>query len=161
MRVAALVHSQPDRHHDQWLSAADVLSMATLNGARSAGLERTTGSIEVGKAADLVIFDLDTLAFTPRNTLSHHLVYAENGSSIERVMVAGVEVFANGRLTQVDERALLNDIREVAAAFLQDHAADEARNAIYEPSFAEIHKRAAARWSDIRTERNGGLDDGQ
>jgi 5-methylthioadenosine/S-adenosylhomocysteine deaminase len=159
MRVAALVHSQPDRHHDQWLSAADVLSMATLNGARSAGLERTTGSIEVGKAADLVIFNLDTVAFTPRNTLAHHLVYAENGSSIERVMVAGVEVFANGRLTQVDERALLRDIREAAAAFLQDHAADEARNAIYEPSFAEIHRRAAARWSDIGTVRKGGQND--
>jgi 5-methylthioadenosine/S-adenosylhomocysteine deaminase len=144
MRIAALVHSEPARHHDAWLSAEDVLSMATINGARSAGLERTTGSIEVGKAADLVFFDLDALAFTPRNRLSHHLVYAENGQSIERVMVAGVDVYADGRLKLINESALLQEIREAATAFLLDHAIDEDRNAIFAPSFAEIHRRATA-----------------
>ena len=37
MRIAALIHSTPDRHHTEWLAAADVLRMATINGARSAG----------------------------------------------------------------------------------------------------------------------------
>ena len=148
MRVAALIHSGPDRHHEAWLSAADVLAMATINGARSVGLEHATGSIEVGKAADLVFFNLDALAFTPRNRLSHHLVYAENGQSIERVMVAGVDVYADGLLKLINESSLLQEIREAATSFLLDHAIDEGRNAIFAPSFTEIHRRATAALAD-------------
>ena len=144
IRTAALIHSQPDRHHTEWLSSADVLRMATINGARSAGLEKTVGSIEIGKAADLVFFNLDTLAFTPRNNLLHHLVYAENGSSIERVMVAGIQVLCENRLTLIDESSLLSEIREAASDFLAQHARDETINSIFEPSFANMHRRATA-----------------
>ncbi len=45
------------------LSARDVLSMATIGGARVLHREAEIGSIEVGKAADLIAFDLNDVAF--------------------------------------------------------------------------------------------------
>ena len=143
MRVAALIHSTPDRHHGEWLAAAEVLQMATINGARSAGLGQVTGSLEPGKAADLMVLDLKALAFTPRSLLVNHVVYAENGSSIERVMIAGTTVLLNGRVTTIDEDAIIAEIHEMAPAFLEAHARDEARNAVFLSSFAEMHRRAA------------------
>lgn len=143
MRVAALIHCSPDCPHEQWLSAAEVLRMATINGARSAGLQRKTGSLEVGKAADLIVLDLNTLSFTPRNKLPCHLVYAENGSSIDRVIVGGVSIFVDGHFTGIDEHAILAEIRELIPAFLEAHVQDESRNAVFHASFAEIHRRAS------------------
>lgn len=143
MRVAALIHSTPDRPHGQWLAAAEVLHMATINGARSAGQGLVTGSLEVGKAADLIVLDLKALAFTPRNSLANHVIYAENGSSIERVMIAGTTVLLNGRITTIDEHAILAEIREMIPGFLAAHALDEARNAVFHDSFAEMHRRAS------------------
>jgi 5-methylthioadenosine/S-adenosylhomocysteine deaminase len=147
MRVAALIHSTPGRHHAEWLSSSDVLRMATINGARSAGLSHRTGSIETDKSADLVFLDLDALAFTPQNRLAHHLVYAENGSSIMRVMVQGQTVMLNGRLTLVDEAEVLAEIRDVVPAYLAAHAADETTNAVFHESFAEMHRRASAAYA--------------
>jgi 5-methylthioadenosine/S-adenosylhomocysteine deaminase len=144
MRVAALIHSTPRRTHTEWLSASDVLHMATIGGARSAGLGQVTGSLEVGKAADLVILNLDSLAFTPRNHLSHHLVYAENGSSIALVMIGGVTVFEHGRCTQINAAEILTEIRETAPAFLDAHTRDEERNSVFHASFMEMQRRASA-----------------
>jgi 5-methylthioadenosine/S-adenosylhomocysteine deaminase len=144
MRVAALIHSAPGRHHSEWLSASEVLHMATINGARSAGLEQVTGSLEIGKAADLVILSLDSLSFTPRNHLSHHLVYAENGSSIELVMIGGTTVYEHSGFTTINAADVLAEIRETAPAFLDAHARDEERNAVFHASFMELHRRATA-----------------
>lgn len=144
MRVAGLIHSVSGPDHERWIRADEILAMATIGGARSALLDQTTGSLEVGKAADLLILDLTTLSFTPLNDIAKHLVYAENGSSIETVMVAGEIVVADGRLTTIDEDAILAEIRELVPAHLAEHAELEKRNAVFHASMAEIHRRAAS-----------------
>lgn len=131
MRVAALVHSVTGCHHDDWLAAIEVLSMATRNGAASAGLQQVTGSLETGKSADLPVLGLNALAFTPRNKLPHHLVYAENGSAIETVMIAGETVYAQGRLCKISEEDILAEIREQTPAILADHAIIEKTNRVF------------------------------
>ncbi|MCB1486103.1 MAG: amidohydrolase family protein, partial [Bauldia sp.] len=127
---------------------------ATIDGARSAMLEAETGSLEVGKKADLVLLDMNTLAFTPLNDIAKHLVYAENGSSIEMVMVDGEIVLKDGRLTTIDEPAILAEIRETVPAWLAEHAKLEEKNAVFEPYFAEIHRRATMQ--DIGLNRYAG-----
>lgn len=154
MRVAGLIHSVSGPDHDQWILADEILTMATIGGARSAMLENVTGSLEIGKAADLLILDLTTLSFTPLNDIAKQLVYAENGSSIETVMVAGQVVFDAGRLQLINEAAILAEIRELVPAHLAAHAELEARNAVFHSTMAEIHRRATS--TDIGMDRYAG-----
>ncbi|MDO6965214.1 amidohydrolase family protein [Rhizobium alvei] len=142
MRVAGLVHSAAGPDYDQWLRAEEVLTMATIGGARTAMLEHVTGSLEVGKAADLLILNLRTYPFLPLNDVAKHLVYAENGSSVEMVMVAGRVVMQDGRLTTVDEEAIFDELAELMPAYLAEHAELERRNKAFEPTMAEIHRRS-------------------
>lgn len=154
MRVAGLIHSTSGPDHGTWIPAADILKMATINGARSAMLEDVTGSLAVGKAADLIVLDLDTYAFTPLNDIDKHLVFSENGSSIEMVMVAGEIVLRDGRLTTVDEREIFAEIRATVPAYLAEHAELERLNSVFDPYFAEIHRRASL--EDIGLNRYAG-----
>ena len=154
MRVAGLVHSVPGPDYGQWIGAEAILKMATIDGARSAMLEGVTGSIEIGKAADLLVLDLGSHAFMPLNDVAKHLVFAENGSSIEMVMVNGDVVMRDGRLTRIDEAEILAEIREAVPAYLEDHARIEELNRVFEPYMAEIHRRATQR--DIGLNRYAG-----
>jgi 5-methylthioadenosine/S-adenosylhomocysteine deaminase len=142
MRVAGLIHSVSGPDYRQWVKAREILDMATISGARSAMIEDITGSLEVGKAADLLILDLETYAFLPLNGIDKHLVFSENGSSIETVMVNGEVVMKGNRLTKVDETAIFAEIREVVPPLVTEHAAHERANAVFEPVMAEIHRRA-------------------
>ena len=143
MRVAGLIHSVSGPDPDQWVTAHEILHAATLGGARSAALGSVTGSLEAGKAADLLMLDLDADAFTPLNDPEKHLVFCENGSSIRLVMVAGDIVVRDGRLTRIDEAALRAELRERVPGYLAAHAAIEDRNRMFEPYFAEVHRRAS------------------
>ncbi|MET3650223.1 amidohydrolase family protein [Phyllobacterium ifriqiyense] len=154
MRVAGLIHSVSGPDFDQWIRADEILTMATIGGARSAMLENVTGSLDIGKAADLLILDLTTLSFTPLNDIAKHLVYAENGSSIETVMIAGRIVVQDGRLQTIDEAAILAEIRELIPAHLAAHGKLEARNAALHSTMAEIHRRATS--TDIGMNRYTG-----
>ena len=154
MRVAALVQCASGPDYAQWLSASEVLQAATINGARSALLDDVTGSLEVGKRADLLILKLGGLPFTPLNNIARHLVYCENGSSIEAVMVDGKIVVRDGRLMCLDEAAILAEIRQEAPPYLARHAAVEARHRALEPYFAEVHRRATAQ--DVGLDRYAG-----
>ncbi|KQW50478.1 MULTISPECIES: amidohydrolase [unclassified Ensifer] len=142
MRVTGLVHSAAGPDYERWVAADEILAMATIGGAKTALLEQVTGSIEVGKAADLLILDLSSYPFTPLNDVAKHLVYSENGSSIETVMVAGRIVVQDGRLTTIDEQSVFDEIAELVPAYLAEHADLERRNKIFEPVMAEIHRRA-------------------
>lgn len=142
MRVAGLVHSAAGPDYERWLKADEILAMATIGGAKTAMLEQVTGSLEVGKSADLLVLNMRNYPFQPLNDIAKHLVYSENGSSIETVMVAGRVVMQGGRLTTVDEQAVLDEIFELVPAYLAEHAELERRNAIFEPAMAQIHRMA-------------------
>ncbi|HET7339899.1 MAG TPA: amidohydrolase family protein [Methylomirabilota bacterium] len=88
------------------MPAERVLEMATIGGAEALLLERQIGSIEVGKRADLVLYDLDTPEWRPLLNPVNNLVYAASGASVRTVLVDGRVVLDEGRLTTVDEPAL-------------------------------------------------------
>jgi 5-methylthioadenosine/S-adenosylhomocysteine deaminase len=112
MRMAALV--QKAVHGPEALPALRVLRMATIDGARALGLEDEIGSIEVGKRADLTLFDLDDLRTTPRPDPVSTIVYAAEASNITTVIIDGRVVMRNRKLTSLDEKALIAEARRHA-----------------------------------------------
>ncbi len=90
------------------LGCADVLQFATIDGARAAGLGDVTGSIEVGKAADIVVLDDNSLALIPMNNPIGSVVYSAHPGLVRDVFVQGEAVKRDGRLVGVDLKALQN-----------------------------------------------------
>lgn len=88
------------------LACADVLQFATIDGARAAGLGDLTGSLEVGKAADIVVLDDNALALIPMNNPIGAVVYSAHPGLVRDVFVQGEGVKRDGRLVGVDVRAL-------------------------------------------------------
>jgi 5-methylthioadenosine/S-adenosylhomocysteine deaminase len=97
------------------LSAHSALRMATLNGARALGLETQTGSLELGKQADVVAFDLSGLAQQPIYDPVSQLIYASGRDCVKHLWVGGKQLLDDGRLTRMDESELIAKAREWGA----------------------------------------------
>lgn len=151
MKIAALLHKVSSPEYGRGPTAPEVLAAATRNGAQSCRLGEETGRIAPGFKADLVLYDLDSIAFTPENDLVRQLVYCENGASIVEVIVDGHTVVRDGRCTSIDEQALLSEVRQAAPALLADYADVERANLVFEPWFGEIYRRCSA--EDVGVER--------
>lgn len=91
-----------------------VVEMATINGARGAGLAERIGSIEVGKEADLVLFDTRRPEWQPLYNPVSNLVYAATGDSVAHVFVRGEPVVRDGHLTKVDEATVFSEVKKTA-----------------------------------------------
>ncbi len=88
------------------LDAHRALRMATLNGARALGIEAQVGSLEIGKAADIVAFDLSGLAQQPVYDPVSQLIYATGRDCVKHLWVAGKQLLDDRRLTRLDEAQL-------------------------------------------------------
>lgn len=86
--------------------AAEVLKMATLDGARALGLEHEIGSVEPGKAADLIALDLSSPAMQPAHDLPAQLVHTPAGGCVSHVWVQGRCLYEQGRLQTLDAERL-------------------------------------------------------
>lgn len=111
------------------LKPTDVLRMATINGARALGLEKETGSLEVGKRADIVLLRFDHPPMQPSSDVPAMIVYAASGRDVGTMLVDGRLVVRGGRVLTVDEHATVT-------------AADNAR--------AELYKRGGWRLTPDR-----------
>ncbi|OXR33406.1 N-ethylammeline chlorohydrolase [Pseudomonas umsongensis] len=89
------------------LDAHSALRMATLNGARALGIEAEVGSLEIGKAADIVAFDLSGLAQQPVYDPVSQLIYASGRDCVKHLWVAGKQLLDDRRLTCMDEQQLV------------------------------------------------------
>lgn len=94
------------------LDAKTALLMATRWGAEALGLGRITGSIEKGKAADLVVMNLEKPHLTPIYDIYSHIVYSMRASDVETVMVAGKVVVEDGKLCSGSESGIIARARD-------------------------------------------------
>ena len=88
------------------LDAHRALRMATLNGARALGIDEDCGSLQLGKSADLVAFDLSGLAQQPVYDPVSQLIYACGRDCVRHVWVGGKALLEDGRLSRLDEDEL-------------------------------------------------------
>jgi 5-methylthioadenosine/S-adenosylhomocysteine deaminase len=108
----ALVQKLHGDDYRRWVGAKEAWIAATQGGAKGLGRD-DLGYLAEGMTADLAVFRLDGIAFTPLNNPLHQLVYAETGKGLDMMIVDGKRVMEGGRLTKVDEAALIAEIREV------------------------------------------------
>jgi cytosine/adenosine deaminase-related metal-dependent hydrolase len=101
------------------LPAERVLEMGTLRGAEALLLDRQIGSLQPGKRADLVLYDLDTPEWRPLLNPVNNLVYAASGASVRTVLIDGRVVLDEGRLTTLDEGALYERVERLSRAHVQ------------------------------------------
>lgn len=107
MRLAAFISRVTAQNPDHWITALDALKMGTQNGAQAILPWRgKIGRIKTGYRADLVILK-PHLRLHPLNDVIHQLVFCEGGQSVDTVLVDGEVVVRGGRLTRVDEQAVI------------------------------------------------------
>ena len=118
LKFSALLHKV--RHGDaRIITAEQVLEMATRDGARALGLERSVGTLEPGKRADFFIADLSSAHAAPVHNPVSALVYAATGHEIRTVIVDGRIVLDEGTVPGVDEADLIARAQRAADALVQ------------------------------------------
>ncbi|MCW5601791.1 TRZ/ATZ family hydrolase [Nitrosomonas sp.] len=107
MRLAALL-AKAQSGQAYALSAHQALRLATLNGAIALGIDKITGSLAIGKAADITAVDFSTLALSPCFNPVSHLVYAASREHVSHVWVRGKLLLDDRELVTLNERELIN-----------------------------------------------------
>jgi 5-methylthioadenosine/S-adenosylhomocysteine deaminase len=89
------------------ISSEAVLCMATLGSACALGLGSLIGSLETGKAADLIAIDLNELACQPSDNTADSILYAATRRHVSDVWIGGRAAVSEGSLLSFDEQELL------------------------------------------------------
>lgn len=118
MWLASLMHKA--YHEDPTaIPAKTVLDMATINGARALRVDKITGSIEIGKQADIVIMELNKLVTTPTHDYASTIVYQATSEIVDTVIVNGRFLVQNRKLLTIDEDMLINKAEKQARAIVK------------------------------------------
>ncbi|MED5299403.1 MAG: amidohydrolase family protein [Pseudomonadota bacterium] len=115
MRLAYTLHRQPG-HSSLNPSAAEILRMATEHGAASTPFSGKIGRLEKGLFADILLLDLQSLAFPYQDfdiPLLDIIVRRAKRKSVDTVIIDGNVVFNKGKFTRVDKDTLLEEISKV------------------------------------------------
>ena len=96
----------------QAVDAFQALEMMTINGAKALGIHKLTGSIEVGKAADLCAIDLSCPETQPLYHVVSQVIYAASSRQVSDVWVAGRRVLDCGQLTTIDLEEVTRKARQ-------------------------------------------------
>jgi 5-methylthioadenosine/S-adenosylhomocysteine deaminase len=114
MRLACYLSRAQANPPERWVSAREAFHAATEGGAQALGFDKL-GRIEKGWKADLVLLDLSALHYIPLNDLLNQIVFAEDGTGVESVMVGGRWVMRERKLLTVDVQALKAKAEEAVA----------------------------------------------
>jgi cytosine/adenosine deaminase-related metal-dependent hydrolase len=101
------------------VGAKKAFRMATIEGAQLLGWDDEIGSIEPGKKADFVLFDLDHFEWAPYGDPLQALVYSVTSASIAQTWVDGKALYRDGKVVTVEEAALRREARERAAEIVR------------------------------------------
>lgn len=97
MRIAGLVASHREGRA-QPLSSRDLVRMATIDGARALGIDHEVGSLEVGKAADIIAIDISGAGYSETPDVETVLIYSGSGRDVRHAWVSGEQLVADRQL---------------------------------------------------------------
>jgi 5-methylthioadenosine/S-adenosylhomocysteine deaminase len=113
LKLTGLLHNHAVIDYADWPGAQTIMDLATLGGASALGLGSELGRIAPGQLADIVLVDTQTAAFFPLRDPALHLIYCEDGSSVDTVIVNGRVVVERGIIRTIDELALRQELRDL------------------------------------------------
>jgi 5-methylthioadenosine/S-adenosylhomocysteine deaminase len=99
----------------RFFTAAEIIEMVTLGGARALGLDEEIGTLEAGKQADVIVISLDNIAQQPVHDVYSALLFASNARDVRMTLVAGEEIYRDGRALKIDEAEVKSKLREISA----------------------------------------------
>lgn len=111
MRVAIMLH-RASAMDSSWLTAHQMLEMATLGGARVLGIGDQVGSIEPGKRADLIAVDMEYSHFSPIDDPVSAVVYGGNQEDVFFTMIDGRIVYNKKVFQTVDQGEITRRAQE-------------------------------------------------
>ena len=111
MDMAAKLH-KAQRLDPTVMDAQTLIQMATIDGARVLGLGKMTGSLEVGKRADLIVIDINKPHLTPMYNPYSHVVYAASGQDVRHSIIDGRIVMEDRRLLTLDVEHIIERSKE-------------------------------------------------
>jgi 5-methylthioadenosine/S-adenosylhomocysteine deaminase len=121
LKTAALLHKLWEIDYQEWLGADEAWRIATVGGAVAAGDRDGLGILEPGRRADMVLLDLDSLVFTPLNDALRQLALCSTTLALSSVLIGGEWRVRDGRVTGVDEAAVLAEARKRGPEIVARH----------------------------------------
>ena len=115
MNVAALLEKGRDRVCDA-MKAADIIPMATVNGAKAQG-RADCGSLACGKKADLIMLDMDTPNNIPSYEPVTSVIYSATSADVCMTMVDGKILYENGEYKTLDIESVKHRMRDTVAHY--------------------------------------------
>ncbi|MFN8525722.1 MAG: amidohydrolase family protein [Chloroflexota bacterium] len=116
----AAIQYKDARQNTGTIPAETALELGTLTGAKALALGDQTGSIEVGKKADLVLFDTRRPEWQALFNPVNNLVYSADGRSVDTVLIDGRVVVERGRQTFADEERLFDQVQAIGERLQRD-----------------------------------------
>lgn len=157
MRLAALLSRLDEEKPERWVTAREALRMATIGGAEAVPAWRgKVGRLKPGFRADLVILR-PRLPLQPLNDCIHQLVFCDWSAFVDTVFVNGRIVVRGGKLTGLDEEALIAEVAPLSARMHRLYLRVKARANETVSRIERLYARAVAR-NGAKSLRRGSLD---
>ena len=102
IKIGTILHNVTDFDYRNWITPRQAVEMAALGGARGLGMADQMGSLEVGKQADVVLYDLKNLSLLPRTDPVGLLILGRPTQAVDSVWVRGDRVVADGQVKTLD-----------------------------------------------------------
>lgn len=149
MKLAALIHKVGDSDYTNWVGAKDSLALATSGGASCAGLSDDLGTLEKGKKADFVVLKTETLPFTPTHDYVNQLVFSERGESVQMVVVGGEKIMDDGVISTINEKDILEEIRELAPEIMRKIDSIKAQGELLANPLNKAYQLSVNEWESV------------
>lgn len=122
MRLVLRAHRIPGMDDDV-PTMDQVLTMATVGGARTTAFADRLGTLDVGTAADLVLIDWAQVSAPYLDELTPVLdavIQRAKAGGVREVICAGETIYRDGKFTRVDQQAILRELHDDLARALSD-----------------------------------------
>ena len=102
IKIGSILHNVTDSDYRHWITPRQSVEMASLGGAKGLNMGEEMGSLEVGKKADFVLYDLTSLSLLPRTDPIGLLMLGRPTQAVDSVWVNGKQIVAGGQVKTID-----------------------------------------------------------